>query len=429
VTAGFIVTVAAAVTGIVAAVFALYLLILAVASALYRPPTLPCPRGKSRDPDDIGSPASGGEKSGIPRLIVLVPAHNEAELIDRCVASLRAQAYPSDRCRIAVIADNCTDETAGLARAAGAEVMIRDVPAIRGKGHALRWAMDRVLTAAQPPDAVVVVDADSIVDPDFLRELAGAFRAGHEVVQANDLLLVDSRVGRAALDAAALQLRNGVRLSGRAALGLPAILCGNGMLLSCGVLRRYPWSAFTATEDGEYSLSLRAAGVRVGFAPRARIYAQPTSNEAGATTQGMRWDAGRFYLMRRWLPRTVAAIVVDRRWDLTGEVIDLAMPPFLMLLLATFTGFTASLVLTITHTILPIALIPWALAVVVLPAYVVIGLRAARAPASFYASLLLLGPLFVARKLRIYRRLLRGYQMTQWVRTARPAESERRLTN
>jgi cellulose synthase/poly-beta-1,6-N-acetylglucosamine synthase-like glycosyltransferase len=416
VTLGSIATVVAGVAGIVAAGFALYLLTLAIASALYRSPTLP-------------SPASGEGKSGIPRLIVLVPAHNEAELIGRCVASLRAQAYPSDRYRIAVIADNCTDETAAVARAAGADVMVRDVPAIRGKGHALRWAMDRILASAQPPDGVVVVDADSIVDPDFLRELAGPFAAGHEVVQANDLLLVQPRVGRAALDAAALQLRNGVRLAGRAALGLPAILCGNGMLLSSGILRRYPWSAFTATEDGEYSLSLRAAGVMVGFAQRARIYAEPTSNEAGATTQGMRWEAGRFYLMRRWLPRTVAAIIVERRWDLVGEVVDRAMPPFSMLLLATLAGFTASLVLAIAHVILPLAVIPWALALVVLPVYVVIGLSAARAPASFYVSLFLLGPLFVTRKLRIYRRLLKGYEMTRWVRTARPAESNRRLTN
>jgi cellulose synthase/poly-beta-1,6-N-acetylglucosamine synthase-like glycosyltransferase len=413
---GSIVTAVASVAGILAAGFALYLLTLAVASAFYRSPTLP-------------SPASGRGKFATPRLIVLVPAHNEAELIGRTVASLRAQAYHSDRYRIAVIADNCTDETAAVARSAGAEVMVRNVPAIRGKGHALRWAMDRILAAAEPPDAVVVVDADSIADPDFLRELAGPFAAGYEVVQANDLLLVQPGVGRAALDAAALQLRNGVRLAGRAALGLPAILCGNGMLLSSAVLRRYPWSAFTATEDGEYSLSLRAAGVRVGFAQRARIYAEPTSNEAGATTQGMRWEAGRFYLMRRWLPRTVAAIVVERRWDLVGEVVDLAMPPFGILLFATFAGFTTSLVLILAHAVPPLALVPWALAVLVLPAYVVIGLRAASAPASFYVSLLLLGPLFVARKLRIYRRLLKGYEMAQWVRTARPAESDRRLTN
>jgi 1,2-diacylglycerol 3-beta-glucosyltransferase len=401
-------TVAALLIGLVAAVFALYLVTLAIASAFYRPR------------------AAGSDRA---RLIVLVPAHNEAELIGRCVASLRGQSYPGDRYRIAVIADNCTDETAEVARGAGAEVMVRQVPAIRGKGHALRWAMDRILTASDAPDGVVVVDADSIADPDFLRELVGPFHAGYEVVQANDLLLVDSGVGRAAIDAAALHLRNGVRLAGRAALGLPAILCGNGMLFSSDVLHRHPWSAFTATEDGEYSLSLRAAGILVAFAQRARIYAEPTSNEAGATTQGMRWEAGRFYLMRRWLPRTMAALVLQRRLELVGEVVDLAMPPFGILLFATFGGFGACVVLTVAHVILPLALIPWMLAVMLLPAYVVIGLRAARAPASFYGSLLLLGPLFVARKLRVYQGLLRGYEMTHWVRTARPAESRSRPTN
>ena len=122
----------------------------------------------------------------IARLAVLVPAHDEEELVGRCVSALRAQTYPSSRRRVVVIADNCGDRTAEVAAAAGAEVLERRDDHRRGKGHALRWAMDRLLAETEPPDAVVVVDADSIADRELLGELAAALATGADVAQAED---------------------------------------------------------------------------------------------------------------------------------------------------------------------------------------------------------------------------------------------------
>ncbi len=96
------------------------------------------------------------------RLAVVVPAHNEEALIARCLASLSDQTYPRSLYRVVVVADNCSDRTAQISRALGIEVMERLDEHARGKGHALRWAMDRLLAADHPPDAIVVVDADSI---------------------------------------------------------------------------------------------------------------------------------------------------------------------------------------------------------------------------------------------------------------------------
>src|SRR5947207_2040410 len=239
-----VVSIVAAAAGAPVAAAAVYLLLLAVAS-LRRPPASPRP-------------------AELPRLAVLVPAHDEEQLIDRCVASLRAQSYPADRFRVVVIADNCGDGTARLATAGGAEVLERRDDRALGKGYALRWAMDLVLggTAGEVPDGIVVVDADSVADRDLLLHLGAALAAGSDVCQAEYLVLADGASTRGRLVAAAFLLFHRVRFGGRAALGLPASLVGNGMLFSRRLLEAVPWSAFTGVEDLEYTLDLRLAGFR-----------------------------------------------------------------------------------------------------------------------------------------------------------------------
>ncbi|HEY8952810.1 MAG TPA: glycosyltransferase family 2 protein, partial [Candidatus Dormibacteraeota bacterium] len=293
--------------GALAAVTPLYLVVLALAS--------------------FARPGPSHRPSRAPRLVVLVPAHNESELIGRCVRSLRDQSYPAASYRVVAIADNCTDSTAAVAAAEGAEVMVRTDPQQRGKGQALRWAMDRLLAAPDAPEAVIVVDADSVADRDLVDQLAASYAAGHESVQADDLLRSDSPSLRAELETIALLLRNHIRFAGRAALGMPAGLCGNGMLLSAAVLREHPWSAFSGTEDGEYSMILREAGIATAFAPAAKAYASTTSGGSGAYTQGIRWEGGRFRIMRAWIPRLLVTAIKRRDLGLLSTVVDLAMLP------------------------------------------------------------------------------------------------------
>jgi hypothetical protein len=401
-----VLTVLLTLLGVPVAASALYLLALAVASAFHRP--------RAARP----VPSS--------RLVVLVPAHNEAELIARCVASLRKQRYPSQLYRIVVVADNCSDQTAAIARSAGADVLIRHQPSAPGKGHALAWAIGHVFSDPIVPDAIVVVDADAVAASDFLLQLEAELAAGHESVQANDLILTEPGSLRSALEAAVLLLRNGVRFAGRAVLGLPATLCGNGMLLSRQVLDRHPWSAFTATEDTEYSIRLRMAGVRTAFAHGARIYAAATAGEAGAHTQGLRWEAGRFRMARQWLLPMLGGALRDGRLDLLMDVVDMLVPAFTVLATLAVAGAGMSGVLIISGAATPAAFLPWLIGLLALPVYVFIGLRAAHAPATCFAALLLLAPRFALRKAKIYAHLLSQGEMPGWVRTARPAEARGR---
>src|ERR1700737_4447836 len=380
-------TVLLAVGAVPAAASAAYLLALAMASFFYR------------------NRLAEGQPSH--RLIVLVPAHNEAQLIGRCVRSLIDQAYPAELFRVCVIADNCTDATAAIASGSGAEIMVRHQPEAPGKGRVLRWAMDRILAEPSPPDAIVIVDADSVADADLLGGLESDLRQGHEVIQGECVVRPESGSRRESLQAAAVALRLDVRFTGRAVLRMPAVLAGNGMLFTRRILLEHPWNAFTSVEDAEYGLALRLAGVKTVYARGARVYTPSASTETGTYTQSLRWDGGRFALIRSWLRPMLATMLRRRDWSLADMVIDLAVPPLGMLAFVTVFG-TALSVLLLASGIVPVWVgVLWASCAVGLAVGVVVGLKAARSPGSAYLALLL-APRFLLRKLGIYAGPLRG---------------------
>jgi hypothetical protein len=129
---------------------------------------------------------------------------------------------------------------------------------VRGKGHALRYAIDQLLASGEPR-AVVIVAADTTADPDLVAALVGVHNTGRDAVQGQSILVGDGSAG-SELRAAAFVLVNRVRPAGGAVLGLPCSLQGTGMLLSRRLLERYPWDAFSSAEDLEYATRLREAG-------------------------------------------------------------------------------------------------------------------------------------------------------------------------
>lgn len=388
------------IAGVLAAVTPLYLTLLAVASLK------PAPRFPLVEPG--------------PRLVVLVPAYNEEELVGRCVRSLKTQSYPAERYRVVVVADNCTDSTGIAAAREGAQVLVRTDSELRGKGYALRWALDSLLATDDAPEAVIIVDADSIADKDFVAQMAAAYSAGHESVQGDDLLASESPSARTELESIALLLRNRIRFSGRSALGMPATLCGNGMLLSASVLRSHPWGAFGATEDGEYAMTLREAGIPTVFAGAAKVYASTTSGGLGAYTQGVRWEGGRFESTRVWTPRLLAAAFKRRDAGLLTTVLDLLMPPLAATFGVLLVGTSVGLALLLVHAIPAAPVIPWLVGLGAIPIYVVVALLSARVPLRSYVALAAV-PYFMWLKVRVYAHLLSGAE-SAWVRTQRPAE-------
>jgi cellulose synthase/poly-beta-1,6-N-acetylglucosamine synthase-like glycosyltransferase len=228
---------------------------------------------------------------------VVVPAHNESGVIERTVASLKRIDWPEDKFRVLVVADNCTDNTATLARQAGAHVLERHNTELRGKGYALLLAMqasrdDGLATA------MVVVDADAEVSTNLLEAFATRIERGAEALQAHYGILNPFASWRTRLITIAKAAFHIVRSRARERLGLSCGLRGNGWCVTHALLARVPYQAFSLTEDLEFGIDLGLAGVRVHYADEAHSDAEMVTNQVVAGNQRMRWEAGRFQLIR-----------------------------------------------------------------------------------------------------------------------------------
>jgi 1,2-diacylglycerol 3-beta-glucosyltransferase len=353
------------------------------------------------------------------RLAALIPAHDEEATIERSVRSLVTADYPREAWRVVVVADNCADGTADVAGAAGAEVLVRNNAERRGKGQALAHGMRELLASEDPPDAIVVIDADCEATPNLPRVVAREMGGGARAVQLGNVVSNPNASTYSALRFAAFAAINSTRPRGRVRLGLSAGLLGTGMAFSRELLAERPWEAYGLAEDGEYHLSLVEGGERVAFADDAGVSSpMPTSFESAGSQQA-RWEAGRWALLRRWLPRLARAGARRRDPSRAAAAADPATPPLSLLVAATGALAAAS---AAAGARLATRLSLFALAGQAV--YVTGSLAIARAPASVYRALAA-APLLMLWELRIVARTVLRRGPRAWVRTARESNNPR----
>lgn len=227
------------------------------------------------------------------RVAVVIPAHNEEALIQRTLRSLKADA--DRRIQLHVIADNCSDRTAALARAEGVTVLERVDSERRGKG----WALDYAFAHLMPQgfDAFLIVDADSEVEPGFFDALIERLESGADAVQAAYLPTGSATDTKARLIRIARQAWNVLRLRGRERLGLSVGILGNGFGLTRETLQAVPYISRSIVEDLEYHILLVSAGRRVQFAASAMVRGEMPTEGKALDTQRARWEGGRFRVL------------------------------------------------------------------------------------------------------------------------------------
>jgi cellulose synthase/poly-beta-1,6-N-acetylglucosamine synthase-like glycosyltransferase len=229
------------------------------------------------------------------RVAIVVPAHNEALSIKTCVESLLQADRADMQTAVYVIADNCTDNTAELARWSGATVMERNNPAERGKGYALHYAFTRLEELGY--DCVLVVDADTSVARNFIAAAAGTLRDGAAAVQTRYLARNAEDTTRTRLMALALRAFNVVRPRGRQNLGLSSGILGNGFGLRRETLQAVPYLASSVVEDLEYHIGLVRSGRRVTFVDQTTVFGEMPVRGHGVETQRSRWEGGRLRML------------------------------------------------------------------------------------------------------------------------------------
>jgi 1,2-diacylglycerol 3-beta-glucosyltransferase len=308
------------------------------------------------------------------RFDVIVPSHDEEIGIAGTVSSLKAVDYPADLFRVIVVADNCSDATAARAEEAGARVIVRTDPDRRGKGYALKLAFDHCLVDGVA-DAVVVVDADTLVTPNLLRAFSARFDAGANAAQAEYGVRNPNASWRTRLMVIALATFHGVRSNGRERLGVSSGLRGNGMAFSREAIAAVPHEAFSLVEDLEYGMRLARAGYAVRYVPEARVAGEMVSSENASRSQRRRWEGGRVDMIRRHGWALIKEAAAKRDPVLFDVALDILVPPLTYLFgLACLGTALASVCAVLGGRGYALAVGPWALSVVMIVLYVVRGL-------------------------------------------------------
>ena len=344
------------------------------------------------------------------RLAAVVPAHNEERSIAGCLSTVfEAQRSDLDL-DVFVVADNCSDHTAEVARHGGAQVLVRHDEVHRGKGYALDYAFTRLLTEGY--DGFVIIDADTYVEPNLFQEVATALSGGADAVQCRYLVRNSSDSTRTRLMSIALMAFNVVRPRGRTRLGLSAGICGNGFGLSADTLRAVPYVAASVVEDLEYHLLLVRSGRRVQFLDRTAVYGEIPAGGKGVETQRSRWEGGRFRMLATEGPR-LGHEVLGGKFRMLEPLLELLLLPLAfhvpLLLLAVAVPFIPARILGIFGL---------SLVFMHLATAAVIGKAGARD-----LMALTMAPFYILWKLLLIPKLLRNAGAhTSWVRTERVPE-------
>jgi cellulose synthase/poly-beta-1,6-N-acetylglucosamine synthase-like glycosyltransferase len=297
---------------------AAHLGLLAAASLLYRVP-------RPRSVDEV-------------RFLVIVPAHNEERVIARCLDAIRADARPRDE--TLVVADRCTDETAAIARRFGASVLERGPKDEPGRAAARQAGLDHA--RALEWDAVVMLDADSIIAPGFFDACERALGPEVEAVQARS---ESERGGTMATEAslAAFALQGITIPRGRDRLGLSARLRGTGMAIRRRLALTHRFRA-PASEDLAFTLDLLLDGVVCRHVDDARLRSQGEDAWRSFGTQKVRYEAGRMAAARAYVPRLIRRAVGHRDPAALEAAWFLATPPFALAALSLLVGLALTAV-------------------------------------------------------------------------------------
>lgn len=350
-----------------------------------------------------------------PQLAILIPAHNEGSIITQTIAVLRENVPPQTR--ILVVADNCSDNTADLARKAGAKVVERSDDSNRGKGFALAFGRDQL--ANDPPDCVIILDADCTLAKGTAAKLASTAIKKSVPVQATNLIYSAAEAPPVVqISNFAMLVKNLVRQRGMTRLGGAALLTGTGMA--------FPWQIFAtaplANSDLAEDLALGIAITRQGYAPYF-LESAGVSSEAAAQedtlVQRTRWEHGFITTARRHAIPLIASGIsrFSRSQFFLG--LHLIVPPLALLMAM---GMGILLVLACT-TFWGSTALPFILLLMIVTAALLLTIAAwlmeGRKVLSFGALIRI--PLYVLWKIPVYLKLLRGSE-NRWIRTRRSGE-------
>lgn len=340
-------------------------------------------------------------KNPPPKTAVLIPAHNEEKHIQATIKSLKACV---GEFAIAVIADNCTDETASLTERENVTVLKRE-SVNKGKHYALQFAFEQLPNY----DLYIIVDADSLVQSNLVTVFQRYFQEGWQAIQAPYQLPAEGEYKISRIASIAFTAFNVMRPLGRVGWNLSAGIFGNGFALSQALVKTIPFPTDTVVEDAAYHLKLVEKGVKVVFARETTVIAEHPPTLQASSQQQQRWQGGKLRLWMMEAPRLLKSIL-EGKWACIEPLLELSTPPIafyaLFLFILLWTQFQSYALLAFLLLTIHLVQTLWF-----------------RADLKQDLSALSLLPYYVLRKIFSFGQVLKGSSVSQaWNRTKRKGE-------
>ena len=275
------------------------------------------------------------------RFMAIIPAHNEEAVVGNLIESLKNQTYNKDLYDIYVIADNCTDNTAKIAKEAGAIVYERFDETKKTKGYALNWFLQQKIAEDAPYDAFFVFDADNIVDKNFIKNMNKKLCQGEDVVQGyRDIKNPSDNWITAGYAIFYWQMHRFYHLA-RYNLGLSPLLNGTGFMVKFDVIKPQGWDTETLTEDIEFSLKRIIKGKKLGWATDAIVYDEQPTGFRQSWSQRSRWTVGHIQCIKRYTKELAIAAKENKKMiNLDGLLYIVgSIPMFIITIALLLTNF------------------------------------------------------------------------------------------
>ena len=242
------------------------------------------------------------------KFMMIIPAHNEEKVVGEFIESLKNLDYNKDLYDIYVIADNCTDNTAKIAKDAGVIVYERFDEQHKTKGFALQWFLKQKIEEDTPYDAFCVFDADNIVDKNFLKAMNKKLNQGEDVVQGYRDIKNPSDSWVTAGYALFYWTMNRFYHLARYNIGLSPLINGTGFMVRFDVVKPDGWQTKTLTEDIEFSLKRIIAGKKLGWATDAIVYDEQPIGFKQSWSQRSRWTVGHIQCLHEYTKQLAVAV-------------------------------------------------------------------------------------------------------------------------
>lgn len=346
-------------------------------------------------------------------IAVIIPAHNESEMIVKTLQSVRAQLRQEDR--LLVVADNCTDETAALARQEGAVVIERQDFANVGKGFALQRGIEEL--SDHPPDVLVLIDADCQLEPMCLEALAGEAGRRSRPIQGCYLMLPPPNARTSDyISALAVLIKNRVRPRGMRNLRLPCLITGSGFAIPWSLLSKIQIASGNIVEDMQIAIDLALANAAPIYCDSAVLRSLLPTQRNVVRAQRTRWEHGHLATLRDQVPRLLVSFLRSGRLSLLAMALDISVPPLALLTVSVMAMLVAcggwAIVANAWLPLLVTATSFFLIASSVSIGWYVVGRTIVPAAKLMYT------PLYIITKLPIYFQFLWKPQTT-WVKTSR----------